>query len=54
MDDDKKQGYSVFEQDHRSFGAPDRPFSPTLRIKAISAAVALGVLFWAGIWYFVA
>ena len=55
MDDDKNKpaGYSIFEQDHRSFGA-DRPFSPSLRIKAIACAGAIGVLFWAGVWYFVA
>jgi len=53
-DRNKQEVYWSFEQDHRAFGAPERQFSPTLRIKALAAVILIGCLFWACVWYLVA
>jgi hypothetical protein len=53
MTEHPKDAYSVFAEDHRELGASKGAFSPTLRIKAITAAVIIGVSFWAAVIYFV-
>ncbi|MCV9967504.1 hypothetical protein OIU34_37400 [Pararhizobium sp. BT-229] len=53
MTEHPRDAYSAFAEDHRELGAQKRAFSPTLRIKAIAAAVIIGVSFWAAVIYFV-
>lgn len=48
-----RNAYSAFAEDHRELGAPKRPFSPTLRVKALAAAVALGLMFWSVVIYLI-
>ena len=49
-----RDSYSVFAEDHRELRASKRDFSPTLRIKAIAAALLAGIVFWAGLFYYIA
>lgn len=42
---------SAFAENHRE-STSKRGFSPTLRLKALAAALGLGVLFWATVIYF--
>ncbi|CAN7361724.1 hypothetical protein [Pararhizobium sp. LjRoot238] len=53
MADHRRDAYSAFAEDHRELGAAKGPFSPTLRIKALAAAVLAGVLFWGAVIYFI-
>ncbi|WP_156373696.1 MULTISPECIES: hypothetical protein [unclassified Rhizobium] len=48
-----RNAYSAFAEDHRELGAPKRPFSPTLRFKALAIAAALGLMFWGTVIYLV-
>jgi hypothetical protein len=48
----RRAAYSAFAADHRQLEAARGAFSPTLRIKALAAAVLAGVLFWSAIIYF--
>jgi hypothetical protein len=52
MADHRREAYSAFAEDHRELGAAKGPFSPTLRMKALAAAVLAGVLFWSAVIYF--
>ncbi|WP_158515720.1 hypothetical protein [Pararhizobium polonicum] len=52
MPEHKRDAYSAFAEDHRELGAAKGPFSPTLRLKAIAAAVLAGVAFWGVVIYF--
>lgn len=53
MANHRRDGYSAFAEDHRDLGVAQGPFSPTLRIKALAAAVLAGVLFWSLAIYFI-
>jgi len=53
MADHRRDAYSAFAEDHRELGAAKGPFSPTLRIKALTTAVLAGVLFWGAVIYFI-
>jgi len=52
MSEHRRDAYSAFSEDHRELGASKGAFSPTLRIKAIAAAVFVGVSFWGAVIYF--
>jgi hypothetical protein len=52
MANHRRAAYSAFAEDHRELAAAKGPFSPTLRIKALAAAVLAGVLFWGAVIYF--
>ncbi|MEK1925000.1 MAG: hypothetical protein AAAB11_06080 [Rhizobium giardinii] len=49
----RRDAYSAFAEDHRQLGAAKGPLSPTLRIKALAAAVLAGALFWSAVIYFI-
>lgn len=53
MANHRRDAYSAFAKDHRALGAAKGPFSPTLRIKVLAAAVLAGVLFWGAVIYFI-
>ncbi|WP_349435679.1 hypothetical protein [Pararhizobium sp. A13] len=53
MANHRREAYSAFAEDHRQLGAAKGPFSPTLRIKALAAAVLAGVLFWGAVVFFI-
>ncbi|WP_438751960.1 hypothetical protein [Pararhizobium sp. O133] len=47
-----RNAYSAFEEDHRDLRAEKRPFSPTLRLKALGIAFLLCLMFWGAVIYF--
>ncbi|MBB5535240.1 hypothetical protein [Rhizobium giardinii] len=49
----RRDAYSAFAEDHRQLGAAKGPLSPTLRIRALAAAVLAGALFWSAVIYFI-
>lgn len=51
MRDQSRNAYSAFAEDHRELRAPKRPFSPTLRLKALSVVILLGLMFWGTVIY---
>lgn len=51
MADNGDDAYSVFEQDHRRFGAARDEFSLTLRIKAIVGASGFAIMLCADVFY---
>lgn len=53
MPEHPRDAYSAFAEDHKELGAAKGAFSPTLRMKAIAAAVLVGVSFWGAVIYFV-
>ncbi|HTO32191.1 MAG TPA: hypothetical protein VL202_13575 [Pararhizobium sp.] len=52
MRDQSRNAYSAFAEDHRELGAEKRPFSPTLRLKALIVAFLLCLMFWGAVFYF--
>lgn len=52
MSDRLRDAYSAFAEDHREFGVPKTGLAPTLRLKAIVVALAIGVAFWGAVAYF--